>query len=216
MAYPEWSGWDEIDWRDSHRIFTEYMTQTFENADEMLWQFSDAQINQGLWYLAMPGLGEYIFDMLRPVEDESHSEIPWALRGRCLLSFYSLFETLFQKRCSLHLSHRLESGSATLLDQEVSPLNSICYMWYDIVCTRTNIENINNLRLQDIFLSVLEKTLTLDSEPCLEGALHGLGHCHIFYPDRVEHIIDQFLTENNRISADLRQYALWAINGQVR
>ena len=47
----------------------------------------------------------------------------------------------------------------------------------------------------------------LDSEPCREGALHGLGHWHLSYPERTATIIDQWLAGQPRISPELRPYA---------
>jgi hypothetical protein len=69
--------------------------------------------------------------------------------------------------------------------------------------------------VDEVLLDVMTRTLGLESEPCREGALHGLGHWHRAYPDRTTTIIDEWLKGEPCISPDLRQYAMSARSGCV-
>jgi hypothetical protein len=69
--------------------------------------------------------------------------------------------------------------------------------------------------VDDAILTVMARTLDLDSEPCREGALHGLGHWHRVHPGWTTAIIDGWLEGGPRISLELRQYAMNARGGCV-
>ena len=71
------------------------------------------------------------------------------------------------------------------------------------------------MSVDDVLLDVMARTLRLESEPCREGALHGLGHWHAAHPIRVEAIVDAWLGEEPRISSELHQYSLSARGGCV-
>jgi len=58
--------------------------------------------------------------------------------------------------------------------------------------------------------------LELDHIACQESALHGLGHWAHSYPERVEKIVDEFLTHNENLRPELKQYALQARSGKVQ
>ena len=72
----------------------------------------------GFNYLISPGLGEH----MRCLDDPS---VPLAARLRCVQACESLFRKLLLPCCSLHLSHLDEPGR--------SPLNTVCYMCWDIM-----------------------------------------------------------------------------------
>jgi hypothetical protein len=69
--------------------------------------------------------------------------------------------------------------------------------------------------VDDALLDVMARTLRLESEPCREGALHGLGHWHHAHPERTTAIVDEWLREQPRISPELHQYAMNARSGCV-
>src|SRR5262249_33104418 len=98
----------------------------------------------------------------------------------------------------------------------VNPLNSPCYMWWDITPVPSGATDADQGPLTDACLSVMERTLALDSIACQENALHGLGHWHSHFPERVESIIDAFLTSDPNIRPELRKYALSARGGCVQ
>jgi hypothetical protein len=184
---------------DHPKAAVAYLTHLFRDAPKALHSFSDAQINQGLWYLIFPG--EYYFVL-------ENARVPLAERLTCIQAMPNLFESIFARRCSNTLSH--------LSEEAQNPLNSICYMWWDIfqIPTTKNIENFEEI--SEAILDVLEKELYLNFDACREGALHGLGHWHGMPRKRVMEIIDQFLRTQPEIRPELRQYAQNARNGAVQ
>lgn len=199
-AKPEWY-WDEDAeyWDGPAEVTVKFLTQTFEHSGDVLLPFSDAQVNQGLWFLASPSCSDYMFAVL----DET---VPWPDRRQCIRSIYTLFEECFAKRCSPHLSHLDEPGA--------NPLNSVCYMWWDIFPAYGQPDNPARAEVDSEFLNVMEKTLYLDSDACCESALHGLGHWQLYYPETVA-IIDGFLAQRPQLRSDLERYPLRARVGSV-
>ena len=114
------------------------------------------------------------------------------------------FQDLLLPRCSPALSHFDEPGT--------KPLNSICYMWWDLRrddCSK-------NQEIHQLFLKIMEKILYLNSDACKESALHGLGHWHFAFPEQTTVIIDKFLACANNIRPELKRYALNARIGYVQ
>ena len=116
---PQWHWGIEMDeWHGPADVTVAYLTRAFENARQVFRPYSDAQLAQGLDWLA--STSEYMF-VLR---DEA---VPWPDRRRCLLSMYQLYVQCFLPRChSDYLSH----GVAVAGD---NPLNGVCYMWWDLL-----------------------------------------------------------------------------------
>ena len=183
-AAPYWSG--------SAGVTADYVTRLFEDPVYALEGFTDAEINKGLWYLISPGLGEHMLCL-----DDSSLAI--SARVACVRSCQSLFRKLFEPRCSAHLSHRNEEGS--------NPLNSICYMWWDIMPVYGGPRPNDRTALHEAALESMETVLALDSVACQESALHGLGHWHSAFPARTEAAIDRFITNSQSSRADLIMYA---------
>ena len=127
--------------------------------------FSDAQLNQGFWFLANNSCSDHMFALLNP-------GVAWTKRKRCLSSTFILFERFFALRCSSHLSHldTLETDTSM-----ASPLNMICYMWWDVLPIYGKPEEPGRREFDLMCLEVMKLTLGLDSDACRESALHGLG-----------------------------------------
>ena len=113
---PAWY-WDkDAEWWDySPEDAIDYMTRFFENAGAILTPYSDAQINVSLWYMASNAASDY----MRVLED---SAVPIDARKQCIQAIFNLYQQVFAKRCTQHLS-QFSSGP------EIGSLNSICYMW---------------------------------------------------------------------------------------
>jgi hypothetical protein len=197
----EWY-WDpDADWwRGSSRQIVQFMTQAFENAEVLLAPYSDAQLNQALWYIASNGCSDYMFSLL-------DQDVPWPARQRCIRSIHNLFETCFAKRCTPHLSHLDEPGAG--------PLNMSCYMWWDLIPIGPQPNDPDHTELDREILNVMESTLHLDSVACQESALHGFGHWQRYYPQQVTEIIDSFLERQTGLRENLRTYAVSAAHGCV-
>src|SRR5829696_3153302 len=157
---PDWyADQDAPFWNGSAALTAEYVTRLFEDPCPALEGFTDAELNKGLWYLISPGLGEHMLCLDEP-------SLPIETRVRCVRSCESLFRKLFLPRCSPHLSHRDWAGAA--------PLNSICYMWWDIMPVYGGPEPQDRERLHVATLDTMGTILSLDSLACQESALHGL------------------------------------------
>lgn len=197
----EWY-WDiDSDWWDCPAADTiQFLTRAFENAAVIFQPYSDAQLNQGLWYIVSNACSNHMFALM----DES---VPWPARQRCIYSIHQLFEQCFAKRCSPHLSHLDEPGA--------NPLNMVCYMWWDIIPISGHPQDPARKGFDQDILRVLESTLQLDSIACRESALHGLGHWQHEYPERVGEIIDKFSMSHQELPEKLQVYMINAYTGYV-
>jgi hypothetical protein len=197
----EWYWDSEADWWHGGNVqIIEFMTQAFENAEALFEPYSDAQLKQGLWFIASNGCSDYMFALLDP-------GVPWSARERCVRSIHNLFEACFAKRCTPHLSHLDEPGA--------SRLNAVCYMWWDLLPIAAQSNDPDHAGLDREILGVMESTLRLDSVACQESALHGLGHWQHDYPQRVGELIDTFLQSQKNLREELRTYAKSAARGCV-
>lgn len=177
----------------------EYVTRLFSDAGGILAKFDDAQVNQGLWELvgASGDLHPLLFDKL-----------PWPDRERGILSISVVYGSLFLPRCSPHLSHLDDSGA--------SPLNSICYMWWDVFPTWGQPNEVELADRDATLLKVMDRALGLDSVACMESALHGLGHWHMHYPAETARIIERFLEREAELGPEILAYARSAEAGCVQ
>jgi hypothetical protein len=190
---PEWYAEPDAPfWNAAAAATAAYLTRLFEDPCPALEGFTDAELNQGLWYLISPGLGEHMLCLDEP-------SVPIETRVRCVRSCESLFRKLFLPRCSPHLSHREWTGAA--------PLNSICYMWWDIMPIYGGPEPTDQERLHSAALDTMAAILDLTSLACQESALHGLGHWRRVSPSRVEGLVDSFLDSHANAPPELLAYA---------
>ena len=196
--------WDtDLDWwdEDMHPAQTvQFLTRTFEHAAEVFQPYSDAQLNQGLWFIVSNACSNHMFALM----DES---VPWSARGRCIASIHQLYEQCFARRCSPHFSHLSEPGA--------NPLNLVCYMWWDIIPIAAKPDDPARAELDQAILQVLDSTLQLDSIACRESALHGLGHWQMYYQERVGEIIDTFSMSHPQLPEKLEAYMKAAYTGSV-
>jgi hypothetical protein len=187
-------------WNETPAETIQFLTQAFENAAEVLEPYSDAQLNQGLWFIADNSCSNHMFALL----DEG---VPWSAQKRCIYSIPQLYQQCFAKRCTPHLSHIDEPGA--------SPLNLICYMWWDIIPFSGHPGNPVWEEFDQDILNVMESTLQLDSIACQESALHGLGHWQHQYPERVGEIINKFSMTHRSLRNELEKYMMNAFVGYV-
>jgi hypothetical protein len=187
-------------WNGPAALTAEYVIRLFEDPAIALEGFTDAEVNNGLWYLISPGLGEH----MRCLDDPS---LAIGTRVRCIRSCESLFRKLFLPRCSPHLSHRDEPGS--------NALNSVCYMWWDILPVYGGPRPEDRVTLHEATLDTMEAVLEMPSIACQESPLHGLGHWHSFFPQRTETLINRFLADHLHARSELLAYARSARCGCV-
>ena len=204
VTNPSWHWASEYDYLDDTSPSTsiEFLTALFSAPAQNLGGFTDAQVNQGLWFLISSSSSPYI-------EALFSDEVDWEKRRTCIDAIAILFREYFSKRCIEKLSHSDLDGSLTI----ESPLNSICYMFWDLIPWHSDRAD---RKVYERYLDVIESILMEDNTACHESALHGLGHSVGEYPERVERIIDRFLTDRIWIQEDLRQYALKARAGDIQ
>ena len=186
-----------------------HTTQLCEKSASVLAPFTDAQVDQGFWFLVgSPSELDVLGADVVPLPD----------RLRCIRSIFSLFEECFAIRCTSHLSHMDESG--------VGPMNSICYMWWDflwhLITQWRDAEFLRQIPVQyqlratdqDVIdaacISVMESILEIPSIACQESAIHGLGHWGRFRPERCHPVIAAFFERHPDVRPELRRYALKA------
>ena len=194
-----WSGESDY-WAGSNAETLQHLTRTFRESEKVLSKYSDAQLNQGFWYLISNSCSDVAYCMVDTGE-------PWAKRKDCIEAIADLFRQCFQTRCTSHLSHLDEQGAGAL--------NPVCYMWLDVLPIHGQPETPDRRETDDVILQVMEKILTIPSDACRESAIHGLGEWHCYYPTQVEGIIDSFIWQNRKIRDSLRNYAYAARHGDV-
>ena len=191
------------DWEESPEIEVAYIGRLFVSPVEHTSGYSDKQINRVFWSL----INEIESHMYALFNDD----IPLNLRVQVVEAMYVVYEQLFAPRCSNSMSGFKEREYT----DKLNPLNSICFMWWDIIPLYGKSGNSSREVLDPYCLGVMERTLHLPSVACQEGALHGLGHWERAYPDRVAKIIDEYLARETEISDELRAYALAARAGMI-
>ena|SRR5271165_795267 len=174
----------------------ERLAEVFENAATLLKPYADGSVSQAFW-----DLNSNVFFAL---SDES---IEWVIRLRVIQSFEPLFRGLFAVRCQSTLGHLDKEGD--------SPLNTACYMWFDMGCWYSSPVPLARNRLDFAFLDSMRSILAIDHDACRESALHGLGHWHQDHAESVENIIDEFLRREPHLQNELREYAQSARIGYV-
>ena len=198
---PQWYWRLDVDEVELEKdVLVDYTCRLFSDSREMLAEFTDAQINQGLWYL----IGESTSDLYVL----GGSDVSLEDRLKCIDAIPKLFAATLAERCENFLSNIDETGCG--------PLNSVCYMWWDIfpLCGVPS----DKLRCQvdEQCLAAMDRVLASPSIACQESALHGLGHWHFYYPDKCEKIIDAYVSGNTNMRDELRRYATAARAGQVQ
>lgn len=166
--------------------------QTFLKSGSDLAQYTDSQVCNGLRYIFDTGLSDISALICQKGVAED-------LRINSVLAIKDLYRDCFFKRCTRTLSYIDEPGS--------SPLNSVCYMLWDISPLT---------RWKDIVIDVMEEALYLPHDACIESGLHGLGHRYNHDKIRVTETIDRFLSKTSGLRPELKIYANHARTGYVQ
>ena len=198
---PRWH--DDLDapyWSGPPDVAIAYVTRLFEDPVPALEPFSDAQLNQGFWYLLSNGCSDIMFVL-------TDMGVPLDARVRCVRAFTTVFRDVFAVRCTPHLSHRDEPGAGAL--------NAACYMWWDLLPLGSAPRSEAERSLARAPLDVMAAVLDLDSMACQESALHGLGHWGLDYPGEVATIVDRFVATHPTARPELLAYAKAARSGCV-
>jgi hypothetical protein len=180
--------------------YADLIRETFSRTGQDLVQFSDAQVDQGIWFLASASGSDFSFSLIEET-------VPTQKKINAIRSIYSLYRDCFARRCTEVLGHTDEPGA--------SDLNSICYMFWD-VCPISNLDKAHDRQeLEDAIFWVLENTIKLPHRACIEGGLHGLGEIAYQHEKRVNEVITNFL-KTAPLDSTLKGYAERARNGDVQ
>ena len=200
LQEPQWYFQPDTDyWSGTPRVTIRYLTQLFDDPVTAVQGYTDAQVNQGLWYLISSAASNHMFAL----RDDT---VPMRDQVVCIRAMSSLYEKLFAERCTPHLGH--------LSEPESSPLNTTCYMWWDLMPLVPSPDSYRLRNFDAAILEVMAGALDLPSIACQESALHGLGHWAYGYPEQVGAIIDRYL-EQPDINGHLGDYAQRARFGRV-
>jgi len=177
-----------------------YLARLFSDCDHILNPFDNSQVDQGLNMIAHTACSDHAYCI-------TGGPAPWPARQAAIRAIFDLYAKCFSRRCSEGLSH---------LDEVSNPLNCICYMWWDLLPCRSEkaLEASSAPEVAEYF-SVLERCLTISHQACIEGTLHGLGHWHPYFPERVEGIINGFLGSHGDLRPELVEYARCAQIGGI-
>ena len=195
--------YDRYDWEVNPQILISYVGRLFASPVESTQKYTDEQIRHGFWLI--------VSDIEPDLYELFNRDVPLELRVQTVKNMYIVFEQLFAVRCSPALSSYEDESRLTKLN----PLNSICYMWWDIIPLYGKSGEPEREVLDSYCVAVMERTLQLDSIACQEAALHGLGHWAHAYPKHITKIIDAYLERKPKLVGELREYALAAREGGV-
>ena len=194
---------DAPEWEGARADIPALIAQTFEHSGELLARFSNAELDQGFWFLV--GDSSPAKFMLALVD----SKIPLTTRLRALRSFVPLFEQVMAIRCSADLS---------LPAKFVNPLNSACCMWWDLLWYQFTEDAFprepDRVQFDAEILATLRRLLAIPHDACRESALHGLGHWARRCPQATG-IVDEFLSGTPGLRPELIAYAEDARTGKV-
>lgn len=193
---------DAPEWVAPAELTLAYLTRLFSTSIDSVGRFSDAQFNQGFWYLASDECSDHMFLLV-------DASLPEAARLDCLRAMKHLFAELFFSRCTNLPSHGQPA------DAGLSPLNAICYMWWDVMPIHGEPNDPRRAAFDMAVLALLRDTLGLGSFACQESALHGLGHWSYYYRAQVREIVEHYLGDAPD-SAVLGAYARLAADGNVQ
>jgi hypothetical protein len=143
-------------WEEQALQAIEFLTRLFENPGRSLAEYSDSQLNRGFWLLLSSGSSNHMLALV----DEG---VSWPLRQRCIESIPTLFEKLFAVRCPPSLSHFKTP------EPEIEPLNSACYMWWDIAPFRGKPEDPSTASTDAEFLTAMARILAIENDACRES-----------------------------------------------
>jgi len=188
-------------WIDiSPSLCIEYMTRLFLDGERALKPYSDGQLSAGFWYLIDSGGSGHALAL-------RDSTVPEKDRLLCVEAIPALFHSVFAKRCNAHLGHLSETDS---------PLDTVCYMWWDVLPIHGSPANPEWEKLDRAILDAMAEILKINHDACRESALHGLGHWALEYQEAAAEIISEFLRRSGAsLRPELRQYAIHARKGCV-
>jgi hypothetical protein len=192
VSAPVWYFTENNEFKASPAELVYLIGRTCEQSSADLAKYSNAQVNNGLCYIFSNSASNIIFSITQKGVDEQD-------RIEAVRKMKILYHDCLAKRCDPILGHKREENP--------NPLGYFCYMLWDVspLC-----------QWKDVVIEVMEAALYLSNPACIESGLHGLGHRHKQNPDKVESVIDKFLSKSKSIGPELRIYAQQARTGCIQ
>lgn len=159
---------------------THLFIETCRRSGADLRAFNDQQVNEGLSYLFNNACSDVPFAL-------KDASVALSVRVEAIHSIGALYRDCFEARCTSTLAHLDEPNS--------SPLNHICYMLWDVSPLVYWEGNPEGPAFHAAILELLESTLRSPNVACIESALHGLGHLHLYQAKPVERIVSRWLSD---------------------
>ena len=159
----EWYWQEEWDYKISNNgVVLDYLVRLFSNSSVLIDTYSEAQLEQGFWFLLGPaGFSDIAWD----------EKIDLSRRIGMVRAQSSIFRDLF-------LHHPLDTSVYMWWDLFESG--------YDGFVPKSE----DDAAIQDAILVTLGEILGLDSWPCLGSALHGLNHLgHPRVPEFIDYFL---------------------------
>lgn len=200
-------GWyfdtDDLEFQANPSELLELTTRTFTCASTDLSRYSDKQVSDGLRYIVDSGCSDTVFALMNATNSQE-------VRVRLIESIEALYTGCFEQRCAPVLGH--------LSEQSPTPLNTICYMLWDISALAWWEDPCypDRATYYAAIIKTLGKILRSHHVACVESALHGLGHIHSQAPEDVESTIAAFLKSKPVLPKALLSYAQNAAAGYVQ
>lgn len=186
----EWYWDDDLAVEVTPALQVRYMTRLFREPELLLERFSEAQVEQGFWFISGPGGEEHFRDYLWD------PDVSWIDRRACILATCSLYERLFTK----------------------ADLETIPFMFWDCLAHeyefgfRTPSHDAEDARVQDAMFEALSRILRQDDDVAVHAALHGLFHlAHRGGPA----LIRAFLAERPDLDEETVEYAHQVLRGEA-
>lgn len=183
-------------------VLADYIAALFESHGFIAQRYSDEQIAEATWFLF--GVASSYFSVL------FSKAVPNETQVRCMELVATFYTDLFDLVCG-----KRGTDPDTDYTNSLSVDIAVCMIWEASRIGGAVMFPDRDLHLAEsgfgVLKTVLEKCRT---SSCLKSALHGLGHIQWENPDRVEQIIDDFLS-NRQIPVWLHEYAMRAREGKV-
>lgn len=200
VPIPDSEWWDFLG-DPTPQVALQLLTELFTAPVLYLSRFTDAQIEQGLFYIMDACVGDHTYGFLNP-------KIQLNERLDCVRSFEPLFRELYARRCSNSLEH--------LDEPRGNPLNRSCFMWWDMHPLYGGGDG-EHENMNPTCIEVMSSILQFDSVACQESAVRGLGlFCHEgINRTRCELILLAYINSTQPAREELRAYANKALRRQV-
>jgi hypothetical protein len=168
-----------------------HLTRLFGDPSVLRPRYTDAQIEQGLWFLFSAAPEYYVKFLWSP-------EVPWPERENCLLALPTLYDRLL--------------ADGTIWPTEIDHMiPDLLADWYGFGW-RKPATNEEDRRVQETLLHVFARLLASKAPSQWRAGFHGLGH--LAHPKGAD-IIKTFLAAHPELEGADRDYAERAMVGAV-